>query len=246
MAIILGIDGLEFEYVKEFGCRNLMQKSFGKTDISEYKEPRTIILWSSFLAGKNLEKEIVAMGNEKMWNFKLRPEKTFFRHFDSFKAVDVPGFNYSKEHHLMERAMLKKFFNGEITVEDFDKPVLEYHKKIKEEFFSDLKKNHVLLFYYFNVADVIGHLSFGIKNKMKTIYMDLDNIARNATEKGEPMLILSDHGMKAVESYGDHCQEYGFWSNNLGKKLGNPKITDLSKFVTKEITKAAIKPGPQG
>ncbi len=235
MAIILGIDGLEIEYVEEFGCRNLMQGSFGKTDISEFEEPRTIVLWSSFLTGKNLEKEIVAMGNERMWNFKLKAEQTFFKNFDSFKAVDVPGYNYSKEHHLRERDLLKKFFNDEITVEEFIGPMVAYHEKIKENFLADLGAGFGLLFYYFNVADVVGHVSFGVKEKMQQIYMDLDEIAGRAAAKGEPLFIISDHGMKAVGQYGDHRSEYGFWSNNLGKELGNPKITALSAFVAEEM-----------
>lgn len=237
MAIILGIDGLEYEYVQEFGCTALMQNAFGKTDISEYEEPRTIVLWSSFLADKNLEKQIVAMGNEKMWEFKLKPEETFFRHFHSFKAVDVPGFNYNKEAHVREREMLKKFFSDEITVEEFDAPVLAYHRKLKESFFADLERDFGLLFYYFNVADVLGHVSFGMKSKMKLIYTDLDEIAARAAAKGEPLLILSDHGMKAVGRYGDHRSGYGFWSNSLGQKLGSPRITELSEFVAKQMAK---------
>ncbi|MAG21799.1 MAG: hypothetical protein CL943_00640 [Candidatus Diapherotrites archaeon] len=235
MTIIIGIDGLEYEYVKEFGCKDLMQKSFGKTNIEEYEEPRTIVLWSSFLAGQNLEEKIVAMGNEKMWDFALKPEETFFKHFESFKAVDVPGYNYGREQHVLEREMLKKFFAEEITVEEFDKPVFDYHRKLKEQFFEDLEKDYDLLFYYFNAADVLGHLSFGMKSKMKLIYQDMNDIAAKAAAKGEPMLILSDHGMKSVGRYGDHQEGYGFWSNSLGKDLGNPKITELAEFVANEM-----------
>ena len=64
MMVILGLDGLEYEYVKEFNCKNLMQEKFGKTDISMFSEPRTIVIWSSFLAGKNLEKEILGKDEE--------------------------------------------------------------------------------------------------------------------------------------------------------------------------------------
>jgi hypothetical protein len=237
MAIILGIDGLEYGYVKEFECKGLMQGNFGKTDISEYEEPRTIVLWSSFLAGKNLEREIVAMGNEKMWDFRLKAEETFFKHFESFKAVDVPGYNYRREHHVRERTMLKKFFGDEISVEEFDKPMLEYHKKIKEMFLEDLEKDFGLLFYYFNAIDVIGHVSFGLKSKMRALYKDLDGLAAKAAEKGEPLLIVSDHGMKPVGRYGDHEAKYGFWSNNLGAELGEPKITELPKFIATEMAR---------
>ena len=235
MAIILGIDGLEYGYVREFECKNLMQRSYGKTDISEYEEPRTIVLWSSFLAGKNLEKEIVSLGKEKMWDFKLKPEETFLPCFEKHKVVDVPGFAYAKEQHSLERKMLKQFFNGEITVEEFDAPVLRYHKKLREDFLADLEKGFDLLFYYFNAVDVIGHLSFGVKSKMKTIYRGMDEIAARAAKTGEKMLILSDHGMKPIGRFGDHQQEYGFWSNSLGRRLGKPRITELSEFVAEGL-----------
>jgi hypothetical protein len=48
MIVVLAIDALEYEKVLEYRCMNLMQTHFGKTDISEFSEPRTIVLWSSF------------------------------------------------------------------------------------------------------------------------------------------------------------------------------------------------------
>ncbi len=235
MAIILGIDALEYEYVREFGCRNLMQLCFGKTDISEFSEPRTIVLWSSFLAGKNLEREIISFGNERMWDFTLKPEQTFLAKFKKPRVVDVPGFAYSREQHDLERSLLRKFFNNEITVEEFGKPVLEYHRKIKEQFFIDLKKEFDLLFYYFNAADVIGHVSFGQKSKMRLIYQGLDEIAAKAAATGQKMLIVSDHGMQPVGRFGDHRREYGFWSTSFDAKLQNPKITSFRALVEKEM-----------
>lgn len=235
MAIILGIDALEYECVCEFNCRNLMQLSFGKTDISEFSEPRTIVLWSSFLAGKNLEKEVLALGNEKMWQFKLELKETFLAKFRNRKVVDVPGFAFNEKQHQLERQLLKKFFNQEITVEQFDLPVLRYHKKIKEQFLADLQKDFDLIFYYFNAADVIGHVSFGLKSKMSLIYQDLDEIAAQAAATGQKMLIVSDHGMQPVGRFGDHRREYGFWSANFDAKLRNPKITSFRALVEKEM-----------
>jgi len=51
MLTILGIDGLEYDLVVKFGCKSLMQESFGMTDLSAFKEPRTVVIWSSFLSG---------------------------------------------------------------------------------------------------------------------------------------------------------------------------------------------------
>lgn len=57
---------------------------------------------------------------------------------------------------------------------------------------------------YFDLADMIGHLGFGIKEKMKIIYEE-------RLKEGDKLLIISDHGIKAIERYGDH----GFYSFNF-------------------------------
>lgn len=229
MIVILGLDGLEYEYVKEFNCKNLMQKNFGKTDISEFSEPRTVVLWSSFLAGKNLEKEILALGKE-FWKFRLNPKETFFSKFKSWKAIDVPGFTYKFEKHQKEKELLKGFFDGKVSIEEYDKLAFENHKENKEEFLNSLKSEYEILMGYFALADVIGHLSFGMKTKMKVIYQELDEIAKKAKEVCDHLLIISDHGMKAVGRFGDHAN-YGFWSFNHPISLKKPKITHFFSLI---------------
>lgn len=229
--MILGLDGLEYEYVKEFNCKNLMQTSFGKTDISEFSEPRTVVLWSSFLTGKNLEKRILALGKE-FWKFKLKTEETFFAKFKKWKAIDVPGFTYKYEKHQKEKELLKGFFDGNVSIKEYDKLAFENHKENKEEFFEELNKEYEIIMGYFALADVIGHLSFGIKLKMKVIYKELDEIAKEVREIGEKILVVSDHGMKAVGRFGDHAKS-GFYSFNYDVKLRNPKITELYDEIKK-------------
>ncbi len=227
--MILGLDGLEYEYVKEFNCKNLMQTSFGKTDISEFSEPRTVVLWSSFLAGKNLEKRVLALGKE-FWKFKLKPEETFFSKFKKWKAIDVPGFTYKYEKHQKEKELLKGFFDGNVSIKEYDKVAFENHKENKEEFFRELDRGYEIIMGYFALADVIGHLSFGIKTKMKLIYQELDEIAEKTKKVCEKLLIISDHGMKAVGRFGDHSN-YGFWSLNLSIKKEKLKLTGIRKMI---------------
>ncbi len=231
MIIILGLDGLEYNYVKEFNCKNLMQENFGKTDISEFTEPRTVVIWSSFLAGKNLEKRILALG-KNFWKFKLKPEETFFGKFKKWEAIDVPGFNYKFEKHNKEKQLLKKYFEDKNILEEYDKVAFENHKENKKEFFEVLNKDFDIVMGYFALADVVGHLSFGIKSKMKIIYKELDDIAKKVRKLNEKTLIISDHGMKAIGRFGDH-NSYGFWSSNFEIELKNPKITEFKKIIEK-------------
>ena len=236
MIVILGYDGLEYEYVKEFGLKNLMQKVYGKTDISEFSQPRTVVIWSSFLAGKNLEKRVLALGRN-FWKFKLKPEETFFSAFKKWKAIDVPGFTYKFEKHKKEKDLLKAYFEEQVTVEEFDRFCFKIHKENKKEFFESLEENYEILMAYFDLADIIGHLSFGIKSKMKVIYEELDNIAKEVKEKLSPenkLLIISDHGMKAIGRYGDHS-EHGFFSMSENIQIQNPKITKFREIIEKVL-----------
>jgi len=233
MFIIIGIDALEKKLVEKFNCSHLKQKYYGQTNIKEYRQPRTLVLWSSFLAGKNLEKKIVALGNKKMWNFKLKKSETFFADPKKTKAIDVPGYTYNKKQHRDERQMLRDFFEQKISIEEFDRPIFTHFRKIKKQFINDLKKDYDILMAYFDIADVIGHLSFGNTIKMKMIYKNLDEIAGIASKKAQKMLVISDHGMKSIGKFGDHDEKHGFWSTNFKIALKNPKITDFAKIITK-------------
>jgi len=232
MIVVLAIDALEYKQVEEFNCNNLKQRFYGKTDISEFSEPRTMVLWSSFMTGKNMEKEILAKGDKEMWNVRIDLKETFFKNFTNPKIIDLPGFNYDKEQHDLERELLKNFFNAKTDEEKnnikkkYNNHAFEHHRKIKKEFSDALKKGHDFLLCYFSVADVVGHLNFGNKLMMKMIYRDLDEIAGTINN---PYIVLSDHGMKQIGTFGDHSN-YGFWSTN-SRDLGNPRITDFANII---------------
>jgi hypothetical protein len=233
MKVVLAIDALEYNLVKEFNCKNLMQGDFGKTDIDEFEKPRTMVLWSSFMTGENKEEEVLKNGNEEMWNKKWEIEETFFSNFSSPKIIDLPGFSYDLDAHKKSRELLKKYFGTE-DKEDMDEikkkynqDALNHHKKIKSEFLKSLGEEGDFVLGYFSVIDVIGHLNFGNTSLMKMLYEEMDEIAKRVEKE---LLILSDHGMKKIGRYGDHS-EYGFWS--FKKDLGTPKITDFAEIIEK-------------
>ena len=104
--IILGLDALDLQQVTKYNSKHLMQQECGKTDISDFTQPRTVVLWSSFLTGKNMEKQIPI---KTQWEFQLEPEQTFLKLFDSYKTIDVPAFSH-KPSHTKERELLKGYF----------------------------------------------------------------------------------------------------------------------------------------
>ncbi len=238
MTVVFAIDALEYEKVEEFGCENLKQVTYGKTDISDFDQPRTMVLWSSFMTGENKEEEILARGDKEMWNTQFSLEDTFFSKFDNPEIIDLPGFSYDREQHEREREMMKEFFDEAESQEEkdeirkkYNQHALGHHREIKEKFLSTLKEDHDFVLGYFSGADVIGHLNFGNNTLMKMIYDDLDEIAEKIKEiRDDHLLILSDHGMEGVGMFGDH-NDYGFWSFDGKCGLERPKLTDFADFL---------------
>jgi hypothetical protein len=225
--IILGLDALDLSLVKKYNCKNLMQKEFGQTDINEFELPRTVVLWASFLTGKNLEARIPV---KTQWEFKLGVEETFFRFFGSYGTIDVPAFLLKEKNHAEERGLLKAYFEEKASVEEYDAVVWKNHEENRKDFFRSLGK-HDLFMAYFDLADAIGHLSFGINEKMERVYKELEDLACETKSASDDfVLVVSDHGMKAVGRYGDHNRN-GFYSANrkLGLKL--PRITDFFPII---------------
>jgi hypothetical protein len=236
MITVFAIDALEFKLVEKFDAKNLKQKYYGKTNISEFSEPRTMVLWSSFMTGENREKEILAKGDKEMWNTKWPTKETFFSNFDKPKIIDLPGFNFNTKQHNKQRKLLAEFFTKEDDDEkeeirqEYNQEAFNHHREIKKEFIKALRKDHDFLLGYFGLADLIGHLNFGNQALMKMIYRDLEEIEIEIEKRGDKIIVLSDHGMKAQGIFGDHS-EYGFWSTNF-KDLKTPKITDFAKIIS--------------
>ena len=220
--IILALDALDLQQVRRFNCRNLMQKERGQTDLSDFEQARTVVLWASFLTGRNLEAEIPLA---TQWTYRVTPEETFLKYFRTPKTIDVPAFTYKQKNHEEERRLLKAFFEEKASVAEYDSVIWRNHEENKRDFFTALS-NHDLVMGYFNLADAIGHLSFGVAEKMARVYRELDQIAGGVKTPDKDLLIISDHGMKAVGRYGDHSHN-GFYSFSRDLGLHLPKITSF-------------------
>jgi predicted AlkP superfamily pyrophosphatase or phosphodiesterase len=224
--IILALDALDLNLVRRFECKTLMQKEHGQTDISDFNLERTIVLWASFLTGKNMEARIPV---KTQWKFELSIEETFLRFFNSHKTIDVPAFSFKQESHAEERKLLKNYFEDKATIEEYDAFVWKCHEENKKEFLGSIGKFDLVMG-YFNLADSIGHLSFGIFEKMRDVYSELEKLAKEIKGSDDFVLVISDHGMKAVGRYGDHTKN-GFYSVNRKLALKLPKITDFYNLV---------------
>jgi fructose/tagatose bisphosphate aldolase len=231
MIAILGYDGLEYDFVTQNNYTKLLQTSYGRTDLGGFELPQTPIIWASFMAGKNMKDAF--QDKDSLWTFRLKDEDTFLSNFANPISFDVPGYNFIKERHEEERADLKAFFEDKsITIEEYDKKGFAHHELIKGKFLSALESGeHDIVMGYFGIADVLGHLSFGMKIKMKLIYDDLGKLVEEVqTRYNCPILVISDHGMESVGRFGDHS-DHGFWSVNFDLELDNPKPTDFAEII---------------
>ena len=225
--IILGLDALDFGMVKKLNCKTLMQAEYGKTDIGGFALERTVVLWASFLTGTNMENEIPVKGQ---WEFRLPVAKTFFKFFGSVKAIDVPAFTLKLENHKKEHELLAGFFKDKNTIEEFDDAVWKNHEENKSEFLDAAGKADIVMG-YFDLADAVGHLSFGDEEKMRRVYEELESLAAETKElSDENLFVVSDHGMKAVGRFGDHTKN-GFYSFSERLNLRTPKITDFFDII---------------
>jgi len=229
--IILALDALDQNLVDKYNCKNLMQAEHGQTDISGFSLPRTVVLWASFLTGKNMEAEIPL---KTQWEFKLRPEETFLDFFANYMAIDVPAFSLKENSHAEERMLLKKYFDEQTSIEDYDSVIWRNHEENKRDFFDSLGRFDLVMA-YFDLADAIGHLSFGISDKMSKVYEELEDIAGEVKSSTDDLtLVISDHGMKPVGRYGDHS-ENGFYSLSHGWRLNLPRLTDFYNLIKQKV-----------
>ena len=229
--IILALDALDLNSVLRYKCKYLKQTEHGLIDVSDFKLLRTVALWASFLSGKNREEEI-PLDKVTQWRFKLEPEQTFLLFFETYKAIDVPAFSLKQRNHSRERSFMRKCFDNEASVEDFDSVVWRNHEENKKDFFKALGE-HDLVMGYFDLADAIGHLSFGVSKKMREVYFELEKIAKEVKSSFDDfILIASDHGMRPVGRYGEHSGN-GFYSVNHKTRIGLLKITDFYELIEK-------------
>lgn len=219
--VVFAIDALEHKLVEEFNAKHLKQAFYGKTNIEHFSQPRTMVLWSSFLTGQNKESEVLGEGNKEMWNRIWKQEETFLKLFKSPVVLDLPGFSYQLEAHEKSRLLLRSYFETDDKAKkeeirkEYNKDAFDHHRKVKEQFLKALEGDHDFVLGYFSVVDVIGHLNFGNKVLMKMLYKEMDEMAEKLRNIPDvKLLIISDHGMEGIGMFGDHSR-HGFWSTNF-------------------------------
>jgi len=252
MVIIVGIDALDKRFVDTHSLDELKQRHYGKTDISEFEKPRTMILWTSFLAGQSTEKEVLAL--DDIWGFKINKNRTFFSSF-KFYSEGVPGISYHDNDHQRMRRLLANFFEAPQGSRQRREVENEYGKianilfqyarhELLMSVHADFRKAK-LEFYYFSLIDDFGHLRYGDRYFMwllyDVIYQMMKEVINMCYANRRDLLIISDHGMELAPEtgyFGVHSKN-GFWSSNFCK-LDMPKLTDFRQIIEDRIRSKSL------
>lgn len=118
---ILGYDALEIELVEKFDLSNLKQAEYGRTDISEFDIISTLILWGSFITGRNMTPEYKV---ERSNSFK-----NFFRGAFQFVKSISPEFaeslrNFPEKVNLL-KGMKQETFDWNYMIEADEKTIFD-------------------------------------------------------------------------------------------------------------------------
>lgn len=279
--IVLGIDGLEYNLVKEWNLKYLKQKAYSKTNLSEFEVVVTPPIWASMLTGQiipeieepfikrhrfiahkgksskvkppwyvklgskilplKIRRKIGEMVIKRVtedpflitYDFLLRTKKykTIFDYFENPWTNGIPSYGRNVSTPEVKEVMTAAV-SGNL------KPLLEYafgtYERDRKALFEALDNDYDLIFWYTPFLDEISHFLIRKKLKLMNVYIDLNKLARQVSQKlgdGDILYIISDHGMEPIPGDprgGDHS-DHGFFSSNTGETIEKPQ--ELFKLI---------------
>jgi len=252
MIMILGLDGLEYNFVEKWDLRNLKQLEYGKLKVPIVEEtgaPTSPPVWASFLTGKyvtnlKLERSIIRTRvldilkflrrhanislrlGSKVTSFKFPKleEKTFLDYTNSME-INAPFYSYDHEtYHVLQSWTLKS-----LSLEGAIDALRVVYSKRKKQTLRETEKlpNVDVVFAYMHFPDILQHFLFPRPSKLKELYFDLDyyvSILKEKLENSTLFIIISDHGFDLeTELHSSH----GFYSSNMELR---PKPNDITNF----------------
>ena len=152
----------------------------------------------------------------------------------SYWHNNIPGYNgFPKFRELHDRIKdIKHDAPG--SLERYYRFVWSNHLTSCREFFEALKRNLDFYFFYTTLVDNIGHWFYGSKQERFKLAHEVNRIVARIHDEypNATVYVISDHGMKQVNGYGDHSEK-GFFSSNTGELIRKPM--DLYHLILKNI-----------
>jgi len=255
---ILGLDGLEYNFVEKWNLKNLQQLQYGTIEVpigEGDNVPTSPEVWASFLTGKHISNlrfvKPFPVGAaldflkfiRKHINISLglgrkvgglapsrfpRLKHKTFLDHSSFKEINVPYYSY--DHRPIN--VTHRFTKGELSLSEAIDTLLTIYEERKKQILDETERlrDVKVVFAYMHYPDILQHLFIRRLHKIKEHYVDLDGYVSILKRKADSLfLIVSDHGFDLKK---ETHSKYGFYSSN---KVLNPKpkqITDFFKIVT--------------
>ncbi|MFW5912288.1 MAG: alkaline phosphatase family protein [Candidatus Hadarchaeota archaeon] len=148
------------------------------------------------------------------------------------KAINVPSLNRNRS----KESSMKDRIEGKTSDSEYQKSVWACFEDTKRKLLENLDRELVMA--WFGLADWMGHVYRGDMDEMRKTYEALDDFAGEVKRRFDGLvLIVADHGMNQLGSYGDHTDmNYGYYSSSIELGLKHPKMTEFYDIIEGIIT----------
>lgn len=171
--------------------------------------------------------------------------RTIFDYASNPIALGVPTYSYD-EQIMRNKKLIKYVLEKRITEKEFEKIVMKTYQERCRIAFSLLDQDwDLFMLYIHGISDLFGHLFFGDTKRMLKAYLELNYLAGRIKKRikgGVLFLIVSDHGMVNLGTFGKHKSKkygehsnHGFYSINTRLDLQNPMITNFFGVITHHL-----------
>mgnify|MGYP000642665177 CR=1 FL=1 len=260
--IILGLDGLEYDFVERWNLKNLKQREFGKLEVPINKDlgvPMSPEVWAAFLTGKYLpgleftrtpivdfilealrfmRKRIpVSLGLGRRIRIKVPlrfPElkERTFLDLTNSKEINVPYYSY--DHKIFK--IMNQFNAGKLSLREAVNEVLNVYIYRKRRILYEFENlgDFDVIFAFMHFPDALQHLLLNKPLAIRELYFDLDSYVSRLKRRVDAsmFLIVSDHGFDLETK--EHSM-HGFYSSNVPLDPRPRRITDFYNLIVKEI-----------
>jgi len=255
---ILGLDGLEYDFVEKWNLIHLKQREYGKIKVpidKEQKIPKTPEVWAAFLTGKLIAgmyfvkplriaiplkilsfarkyvKISLRLGKKIAVKAPTRLPKLKHKTFlDIVKIKEVNAPYYSYDGKVLE--IFNRFYTEKLTLEETINALKKLYKLRKKQILYEARNLQDIdgVFAFMHFPDALQHCLFTRPFEIKKLYIDLDKYISILKDKikASLFLIVSDHGFDLKT--GNHSK-HGFYSSNITLYAKPKKITDFYPII---------------
>jgi len=258
---ILGLDGLEYDFVEKWNLMNLKQVEYGKIKVptdEKQKVPKTPTVWAAFLTGKSMvgmhfvkplriaiplkilsfARKYVKISLGLGEKIALKAPSKFpklkqktFLDVKKFNEINAPYYSYDGK--VLD--IYNRFYKEELTLRETINALKKLYESRKEKILDEAISLQDVdgIFAYMHFPDALQHLLFTRVYEIKKIYLDLDKFVSVLKDKIETslFLIVSDHGFDLKK--GNHSK-HGFYSSNISLNPKPKRITDFYNLIVND------------